>query len=329
MKKRVSCKDRVVFSEFYHQLEDKDNIFFLYCTTNLLHYVLGSIEFHKNIVNMVLITGGLSAEEKKFASKHLNIAICHLERAYIDFYIWDLLIETSEKNFGWLDIDCFIKDEKIIKDLCDIAPETCLQGVWERKYDFYQYQGILTSTYLVFVNVEIARKIWKELPQISMIPIAFTDDEKGIAFEEYRKLEEDEIVELKKFYPQESENYVGLDTTHYYQMCAASKGYPIKLIRELKNNDYSDEIVHLGSCHIMDKIVIGINRRRFFEKFKLRYSFYLLDSYCDFLPEQYKTLWERYHENLVRNGIKANIDDIKTKIENFVQSNGISLPMRA
>ena len=112
-------------------------------------------------------------------------------------------------------------------------------------------------------------------------------------------------------------------------MCAASKGYPIKLIRELKNNDYSDEIVHLGSCHIMDKIVIGINRRRFFEKFKLRYSFYLLDSYCDFLPEQYKTLWERYHENLVRNGIKANIDDIKTKIENFVQSNGISLPMRA
>ncbi len=63
VKKSVSYDDRIVFERFYEGLANKTDIFFLYCTTNLLHYVLANIRFHKDMANFVLITGGLSDDE--------------------------------------------------------------------------------------------------------------------------------------------------------------------------------------------------------------------------------------------------------------------------
>lgn len=327
MKKSVTYEDRALFSGFYNKLEPKKDIFFLYCTTNLLHYVLGNVGFHKKIVNLVLITGGLSAEEREFISNTIKIPVCHLERAYIDFYIWDLLIETCKENFGWLDIDCFIRSKSVLEDICDIAPETFFQAVWERKYSFYQYRGILSSTYLVFINISVAREIWKECPQSSMIPVVFSDNIEDFAFEEYRKLEEEEIERLKTVYPQIAENKIGLDTTHYYQLLAVSRGYQIKMVRGLKNNDFSEEIIHLGGAHRMEKYSLGVNRHRFYDKFNMRFSFYLLKQFSNILPIQYMDLLDRYKTNLVRNKINPDFDDIKMKIKSFVQLNGIVLPI--
>ena len=326
MKKLVQSEDRKAFMEFYVRLGQKENIFFLYCTSNLLHYVIHSVALHKQFINMVLITGGLSEEEKEFVSTQIGIPACNLSKAYIDFYIWDLLIETCEENFGWLDIDCFVHDKRIIEELCRMEPTVSINAVWERKYAFYQYEGKLSSTYLDFVNIKIAREIWKSRPWCSMIPIAFPRHAEDIAFEEFRMLEDHDLEDLRKVYPKFEENTVGLDTTHYYQILAASLGYDIRLIRNLKGNEYSKEIIHLGGCHIMDRMKLGVNRHRSFDRFKMRYSYWILDQYKEILPEQYGSLLKRYGENMISNGLKTDMNDVREKIKDYVQMNDIPLP---
>ena len=316
--KTVSQDDFAKFKFFYDQLYNKENIFYMYFSSNLLHYVVEANKLIPSDVNIVLVGSCLTEDEAEFINKYLKKPFCSLSGRYREGPIWDLLVGVSEKNFGWIDIDCFIFNSDIFYELSKINNNDAINAVWYRNY--YNEYGInenFASTYIQFLNVDIINKI-KKSHRFTMLALGYPGYCNSINESSMDDKEEDFI---KQKYPDTVKRTVDyIDTTHYYQILAIESGYKINLIRDLtkRKNYHSYEAIHLGEAHNLHRTLLNYDEGRIHKRFNKRFSYYLLYKNLNILPEQYISFEQEFRLNLIENKLTTDILEIRQKINSYL-----------
>src|SRR5271165_7100103 len=91
------------FLSFYEQLPDKRNIFYVFFSSALLHWVKTILAFIPDRVNIVLIGSQLKQGELEWLRTAQNRPFHHIPMRVDDKTVWEFLFEVNRHNFGWLD----------------------------------------------------------------------------------------------------------------------------------------------------------------------------------------------------------------------------------
>jgi len=318
--------DLKLFQEFYANLESKKDIFYMYFTGNLLHYALESTALIPNEVNLVLITSDLTQREIQTIQKIIHRPHINLPNKYHDGYIWDMLIENNEFDFGWIDVDCFIFNPQIFKEMKIFTEDNiAINTVWARKYDEYCVDYYFANTYFLFVNISIYKHVTSLYHDVTMMPSVYNTQSDKIVFEAYKTIGRKLFNSLKIYY--NKLDICLFDTTHLYQMLFYISGFKINRIRNLDqiSTYYSQEALHLGGCHLIHRYILDDSLKRLYFRFNMRLSFHILYRNLFLLPEEYQRFFLLFKENMIKNKIDTNIDDVVEKIKSYAERNNINL----
>jgi len=139
------------FQAFHEKLEDKDNVFYMFFTTGLLHWVLNAESFVPPEVNLVLIGSALTPDEDQWIRENVDRPFHHIRLASDDITVWDFLIATNKRNFGWLDIDCFVLNSRLFDEITELPADRSMNctWAWDSGYGFP-----IAGTHFLFVNVD-------------------------------------------------------------------------------------------------------------------------------------------------------------------------------
>jgi hypothetical protein len=137
------------FREFHGRLADKHDVYYMFFTEDLLHWVIKAESFVPADVNLVLIGAGLAPDEQRWLAEHMRRPFHHIALPVDDVTVWEFLFAVSGENFGWLDIDCFVLNQGLFAELAQVDPRAALNCVWswDSGYGFR-----VANTHFMFVN---------------------------------------------------------------------------------------------------------------------------------------------------------------------------------
>lgn len=323
--KCITDTDLKCFNEFYAKLENKQDIFYMYFSENLLHYVLESTSLIQRMVNLILITSGLKQSEIETIKKIINRPHINLTNKYTDGHIWDMLVENNEFNFGWIDSDCFIFNNQLFNEIKTFPNKNiAINTVWSSNFDDYDIH-YFANTYFLFINIDIYKHISSLYPNVTMMPSIYNINHDKINSDNERIIN-DELFNLLKINGKKMDKYF-YDTTFLYQTLVRMEGFEINRIRNLNEYStyYSKEALHLGGGHKMYKYILENSLKRIYFRFNMRFSFYLLYKNLFRLPEEYRQFYDLYEKNMIENKLSTNIDDVIEKIQSYAKQNDIRI----
>lgn len=141
--------ERRRFREFYHRLRDTRDIYYIFFRTGLLHWVFKQLEFIPDDVNVVLLASGLTPEEWAWVRARTDRPLFHTELVIDDNAAWELLFETNERSFGWIELGCFVNNSALFGELARIDDDVAFNCV----YTHTERHRRTFVEYLLFVNV--------------------------------------------------------------------------------------------------------------------------------------------------------------------------------
>ncbi len=142
-------------ARFYEGLADKDSIVYIFFSTNLLHWLSTTLDLAPRDYNIVLIGSGLREDETDWVRSRFEQPFLHLEEEIDLDMIWDILFSVNRRNFGWLDVDCFVMNPSIFDEMKRISEDQAINCVWTHaacgptKRPFH-----ILESYFLFFNVE-------------------------------------------------------------------------------------------------------------------------------------------------------------------------------
>ena len=138
------------FAAFYrHEVRGLDAPLFMFFTSGLLHWVSATLRRVPDDIPVVLVGSGLTGAELSWLDR-CGRPMHHVRMPIDDATMWDYLLETAERDFGWLDIDCLVLDRGILDDVRRLPPGAALNYVWAWDSGY----GIdIACTHLLFVSV--------------------------------------------------------------------------------------------------------------------------------------------------------------------------------
>lgn len=148
---------------FYEGLSNKDDVFYVYFGTHLLHWVWTTLRFVPPQVNVVLIASGLTGDEEAWVRARIDRPFLHLDQMTLTNAILDALFEVNTRNFGWLDPDCFIMNPSLFDEMRQLAPDTAINCVWTHaacgptKRPFH-----VLETYFLFFNISAIEALGRQ-----------------------------------------------------------------------------------------------------------------------------------------------------------------------
>jgi catechol 2,3-dioxygenase-like lactoylglutathione lyase family enzyme len=144
------------FREFYETLPSQTDVFYMFFTSGLLHWVVQAESFVPKDVNLVLVGSALEQSEIEWISRHLDRPFHHIRLAVDDVSVWEFLFAVNRHNFGWLDIDCFVLNEGLFKEMTELGDRTSLNCTWsgESGHGF-----AVANTHFLFLNVEAIKAV--------------------------------------------------------------------------------------------------------------------------------------------------------------------------
>lgn len=147
---------RARFREFYEGLEDKQSVFYMFFTTGLLHWVTRALAFVPPEVNVVLIGSALTGAERECIAEHVDRPFHHVEIPVDDVTAWEFLFAANRHDFGWLDIDCFVLEPELFREMTEVPPGTSMNSTWS--WDPGNGPR-LASTHFLFLSVAAIRAV--------------------------------------------------------------------------------------------------------------------------------------------------------------------------
>jgi catechol 2,3-dioxygenase-like lactoylglutathione lyase family enzyme len=144
------------FAAFYQRVvRGLDAPLFMFFTSGLLHWVSATLRRVPDDVPVVLVGSDLTSAELRWLHR-CGRPVHHVRIAIDDATMWDYLLETAERDFGWLDIDCLIMDRAILDDVRRLPSGAALNCVWT----WDSGHGIdLACTHLLFVSVAAVAEV--------------------------------------------------------------------------------------------------------------------------------------------------------------------------
>ncbi len=320
-------EDEKKFRNFYESLRDKNDIFYVYFSKGLLHFALESLSRVPREVNIVIIAAALDLEEKNILEKYIARKVLYLENAYPDMVIWDMLFRNNDYSFGWMDVDCFVFDRLLFKDITVLDDDIAVNTVWAGKYQRYQIDEWLGNTFFTFYNKNAMDDIFTKYGYISPKITRFPDKDMGyLDNRSYIDISTEQIEVIKKNFCTFRKNERGyFDTTHLYQIYAIMYGLKICRVRDVDtlHEYYFKGALHLGGCNRIHVYRLDNPRTNTVFKFNMRFSFLILRKYLPILPEYYKEMFDTFLKTLESNGISIDLDNIKNCVRRYMNRNNM------
>ncbi|MVO98851.1 hypothetical protein [Paenibacillus lutrae] len=260
------------FRRFYEELDERENVFYLFFTTGLLHWVCKSLQFVPASIPVVLIGSGLSREEREWVDESLGRPFFCFPENVDEGIVWDYLFAVNTSDFGWLDIDCFVLNPDIFDEMAEIRKSDSMNCIWSYDYGLRteprsRFSFPVVRTFFLFVNQHVIQRLnrtrqfwsprpflWEEAPASSsfkrystfhLLPEAHKEnlarilpmDSCGNAIFPVQEIKKDGVVTRH------------LDTMVLYQLLAHEAGYRLRQVRRLDENGtaMTDEVIHVGS----------------------------------------------------------------------------------
>lgn len=137
------------FRSFYEGLDEKRDIFYLFFSEKLLHWVQKSLSFVPDDVHLVLLGSQLPDAEIAWIETHVERPFHNIRLRIDDRIAWQFLFAVNRHNFGWLDSDCLVLNPQLFHQIADISERTSLNCTWTWDSGF---GWSLANTFFLFVN---------------------------------------------------------------------------------------------------------------------------------------------------------------------------------
>ncbi len=165
---RLRCQrereHRLAFKRFYEELPDKEHVFYIFFSSRLLHWLVKTLEFVPGTTNVVLIGSDLNAEEVQWIEGNIDRPFHHIRLRVDDTSVWEWLFETNQRNFGWLDVDCFVLNPELFGEMADIESDVAINCCWSNRD---RDDGTTLCTFLLFINRSVLGEIREKVATIS------------------------------------------------------------------------------------------------------------------------------------------------------------------
>lgn len=308
------------FQDFYRRLPDRRAPFFMFFTSGLLHWADCSIRLVPPETNLVVLGSGLDPDESEWLRTRLRRPFHNIDLEVDDKTVWEFLFATTEHDFGWLDVDCFVLNPALFPAMTRIDPGTLANCA----FSFRSLGGRdVLLTYFLYLNVEVIRAVSARVP---VSPCTYTYEKSRAAripaYASARTLTPEIIERLAEVLPCDEERRPKFltesryfDTLQVYQLVANSMGYRLNNIRAL-DGEASDEVVHVGKVSYYRtrwSDPDSPEKRRIFA-FLLQAEYLALSRAPGDFPSRYARLKGELAEELERLGIPA---DARRIMENL------------
>jgi hypothetical protein len=258
---RALTAHRRQFREFYRGLPDKKDIFYVFFSRGLLHWVTKALSYVPDNVNLVLLGSALPDYEQEWIGQTIRRPFHNIELRINDKLAWTLLFDVNEHSFGWLDIDCLVLNGDLFAEMSAIADSNSVNGVWWHDTGF---GFAVAATYFQFFNARAIRAL--RAARLAHSPNCYSYHAVGCAPFGNRFPAEPVTRrvrrQLLRVVPPDDagrprvpagESY--FDTTVVPQMMARTLGFGAGRVRDLRRmawnvasgDEFSDEIVHIGA----------------------------------------------------------------------------------
>jgi len=160
---RLERPDRRRFQEFYNNLENKSDIYYLFVRKGLLHWLAKQMEFVPDETNIVIIGTAMTQEEQAWIRENIKRPFFHAELEIDHNSAWEFLFETNQHNFGWLEIGCFVNNSTLFGELAKIEDDVAFNCV----YTHTERHRRTFMEFLLFVNIRAIRAVQAKKIKVS------------------------------------------------------------------------------------------------------------------------------------------------------------------
>lgn len=331
---RLERRELAAFRRFYETLPRRQDIFYLFFTGELLHWVSTVLRFLPASVNVVLLGSALTADEVAWLRSSQPRPFHPIVSRVDDKTVWEMLFAVNRHNFGWLDIDCLVLAPGVLDEMTALADDAAMTSA----FSYVGHGGArVVSTHLLFVNAAVRDAIRNRGIEVSPCTYCYRSDREGrhVPGATTRVPTRRQIALLRDRLPLDDagrpvppsmikEKFYApvFDTLVLYQFVAAALGYRVQFVRQVSGiagtpEAYSSELVHIAAAsyfrtlsryeHYRPPHLTEADRDQIFTYYRLllQFNYLLLDKRLDGLPAAYRQLHAELAAELRRLDIPA------------------------
>lgn len=256
------------FRRFYQRLGDKQDIYYLFFSEGLLHWVRKSLSYIPAAANVVLLGSALPDDEVAWLHEHAGRPFHHVRLRIDDLIAWEFLFAVNEANFGWVDSDCLVLNPDLFGELARVDPGASVNCAWSWDSGF----GFpIANTFFMFVNAHVISALRQQRVGVTPSSYRYSITNQNIPGRDcyVRRPTRAQLTRLRTIVPAGPEGRPDtprgmsyFDTTVLYQMLARSCGYKVNRVRDLVGfghlqgravaDESSDELLHIGAISKAD-----------------------------------------------------------------------------
>lgn len=331
------------FRRFRAGLADREGASFeaplyMFFTGGLLHWVFKALEFLPAEVPLVLLGAGLTDDEKACLARRTGRPFHAIETAVDDRTAWEMLWAVERGPFGWLDIDCFVLDPDLIREMSQVPEGVAFNCLWAHDTG----RGCsLPYPHFVFVGGELAAD--EELRAIGATPGSFRYDAgsqgRRVPWACNRRLEGELRAAVDRVIgPPEERDEPYFNERPFFEplqvlaMAAYDRGYRLNPVRTLGNrrdeDHWSEQIVHVSSASYVIRPDFPWNELPVAPR--KRYAMILVADYllatelADELPAAYRAEAARRRERIEAVAEKSMTDEHLRYASRFLMTHCVS-----
>jgi hypothetical protein len=257
---RHERQDRREFAAFYRGLPRREDIIYMFFTSDLLQWVHRAVSFVPAEANLVLVGSGLAAEEVAWVRARYRWPFHPIRSRVDDNTALGFAFEVAEHNFGWLHVDCFVLNPRLFAEMAALADGVVANCIWSHPGE--NGLGALHSAF-VFLNFAAIRDLRARGIEVSPYSYHYEGGPAGRTASHrplYSRVPTRRHVELLRRvlpagesglprYPQGGSYFQILVL---FQLVANALGYRLHHVRELVRDgsggasSFSNDIVHVN-----------------------------------------------------------------------------------
>ena len=276
-----------------------------------LHWLSKMLEFVPSDLNLVIIGSNLTEQEIEWIRSCTKFPLCTF-RTFVEYdSLWEYFFAVTTDDFGWIDIDCFVLEPKVFRELADIEPNVAINSCWSDTHDDTDLPLLRTGFF--FFNHAVLCRLREAKAPVSPRQSDLTGSiinrrrrfTLGNSMIYYRMWSEEDrhlLVELFTAHANGRPKVRVLDTLRFYQLVAHYHGYRSYRVRDLGCSIgdgrpiYSDELIHVGQMSTYARWVTRFRRPNEKAIRRLAFEYSLLSASVEHLPDVYR-LQEREKRN--------------------------------
>ena len=299
------------FLKFYNSIGNKENIFYIFFSHGMLLWLKKMKEFIPQSLNTVYIAAAMNHYEKSWINEHINCPVFFAESLNSDQQIWNWLILANEKDFGWIDIDCYVFNPKLFLEITHYQSDCIFNCFWSSNTN---RNYIMPHTFFVYININAIKAVRKAFP--GLLPCIYSygpDSENSIQISSEYAHNIQTLVPIGEYLvPEDASNSLPFfDTLYFFTLHSILLGYKVNSIRSLPLISY--EAAHIGNSSYFTNNLQSIAKFNYENTNKLlMFYYYAMKDLVEDMPLFYKHQIEYLFNKLdVQNTYERHTEQLK------------------